>query len=116
LACYRIRRPMIVRDYGAEIWNELREDFGERLAVPAHQRIGRCVRQLDATGNRSLVQQLRTHAGLVDQPELHGQYRRGTTPLAKIAVELDDRSLKDIRRGLRAARLCDSLERAGMIE
>jgi hypothetical protein len=29
------RRPMIVRDCGAEIWNELRKDLCERLAVPA---------------------------------------------------------------------------------
>jgi hypothetical protein len=74
---------MIVRDCGAEIWNELRKDLCERLAVPAHQRIGRCVRQLDATGDRALVLQLRTHAGLVDQRELHGQYRRGLRPSRK---------------------------------
>jgi hypothetical protein len=40
---------MPVRDCGVEIWNEQSEDFCERLAVPAYQRIGRCARQFDAT-------------------------------------------------------------------
>jgi hypothetical protein len=114
-ASFTCARTDVVQKHGAEIWNELREDVGERLAVFAHQRIGRCVRQLEATSDRALVHQLRTHAGLVDQRELHDQYRRGTTPLARIAVQFDDRSVKDVRRGLRAARLCDCLDRAGMI-
>ena len=34
------RSPMITRDYGGEIWNEVRKGLWERFAVRAHQHIG----------------------------------------------------------------------------